>query len=123
MIDGRLGPELICMFTLILIIRGQECCTGVCVCVCVHTRGGGCHCCLLVSCSVVPTERGRELSPLRGVQHRPVDGEHRSDTGETTKLVFYVLVFVFLQSESLARYVSECEPTRFRSSIFVPHNL
>lgn len=30
----------------------------------------------------MPTERGGELCPFRGIQHRPADGEHRSDTGE-----------------------------------------
>lgn len=35
----------------------------------VGSDGRGCHCCLLVSCSVVPTERGGELCPFRGVQH------------------------------------------------------
>lgn len=33
---------------------------------------------------MVPTERGSELCPFRGIQHWPADGEHRSDTGEAT---------------------------------------
>lgn len=42
-----------------------------------------CHFCL--SCSVVSTEWGGELRAFRGVQHRPADGEHRSDTGEASE--------------------------------------
>lgn len=61
-----------------------QCVCVLWVCLCVQSDGWGCHCCLLVSCSVVPTERGGELCPFRGVQHRPTDGEHRSNTGEAS---------------------------------------
>lgn len=45
----------------------------------------GCHCCLPVPYSVVPTKRRGELRLIGGVQHRPADGEYRSNTGETTQ--------------------------------------
>lgn len=32
--------------------------------------------------SLVPAQRGRELRPAGSLQHRPADGEHRSNTGQ-----------------------------------------
>lgn len=54
--------------------------------------GRGCHSSLLVSCSVVPTERGGQLCPFRGFQHWPADGEHRSNTGESVCVCVSVFV-------------------------------
>lgn len=56
---------------------------------------------------MVPTKWGGELCPFRGVQHRPADGEHRSDTGEMTTQVNVCVqyAFVALQSKSVASFV------------------
>lgn len=85
-------------------------CIAVCVCLTrgvqnkrMNIRSGG-HCYLLVSCSVVPTERGSELCPFRRLQHWPADGEHRSNTGEASKCACVFAWFNLWRNE-LTSYV------------------